>query len=765
MHKRFFTHCVVALLMNVVGAQAGTGLHITHQYSNTDAQSLIGLPMGDHKTIVDMQGNLHWSQWNLKRRGLDVPFGFSSQMDGALVIQLFLDSPARPPAILKVTGQELYKGRLPFVVTHLEGGEFRAEEVAFASSVAGTDMDVVRIRFRNDGREAVSLEAHLSGKRRNLPASVTGATLATRDGYMVALAQSKSGRFTSAIDGLELNYRADVPAGSFITLWIKLPYDCPTKNQPSVAALPGDRLLDGAEKSWQDLWAHGMNIHLPEKEITDFYYSSLAYVLVLTERDAQGDLWTLDGPGEYVHYWGRGEYFQARAIELAGLFDIARQTVEHSFRLQNDDGEWDLPAISGWPAWDSIGGNAGAVWDYYLYTRDHAWLERAYPHLLAAARWIAFHREETELPAGAPPGSEPIKRQIPWSCMEEPEPPLAPGEKPYWWGLLPWGYGDSGLSEGHAYVHNVMALYAVKCAWQAASVLGRKADVAELSAEYADYKQAILTSMRRAIGLEKDTSPYLPAMPTYPQGAVSQSLLAVYPTELLSPNDPWVTGLLTRIEQSELQGLPTHMAWLGASGVWPGESMNVAETYLRRGDIQRTVKMLLATLNHSYTTNVWKEEIRVDKNLPVTCVQNAPNHKAILDGEGTGDMPEAWGNANLVNLVRDMLIREEGNHLQLLSGIPAEWIAVGETISVQGAPTTFGGRTVSFRLTYPETGRMELTVTSPVAPANMTVWFPIGENHSIEAAQVNGQPTKNISRSTVTVEGLRQPTKIVIQFR
>ncbi len=149
-----------------------------------------------------------------------------------------------------------------------------------------------------------------------------------------------------------------------------------------------------------------MKIELPEKEIMDFYYSSLAYVFILTERDAQGDLWTLDGPGMYVHYWGRGEYFQARAMEVAGYLDIARQTVEHAFRLQKDDGEWDWPAISGWPAWDSFGGEAGSVWDYYRFSGDRAWLERAYPYLTAAAHWINYHREETELPADAPPGAE-----------------------------------------------------------------------------------------------------------------------------------------------------------------------------------------------------------------------------------------------------------------------------------------------------------------------------------------------------------------------
>ena len=54
----------------------------------------------------------------------------------------------------------------------------------------------------------------------------------------------------------------------------------------------------------------------------------------------------------YRQYWGRGEYFQARAMEVAGYLAPARESVEHAFHTINDDGEWDGPPVSGWPAWD-----------------------------------------------------------------------------------------------------------------------------------------------------------------------------------------------------------------------------------------------------------------------------------------------------------------------------------------------------------------------------------------------------------------------------
>ena len=161
------------------------------------------------------------------------------------------------------------------------------------------------------------------------------------------------------------------------------------------------------------------------------------------------------------------------------------------------------------------------------------------------------------------------------------------------------------------------------------------------------------------------------------------------------------SNLLTHMSRTDLQGLPRIWPGWAWGGVWPGESLNVAETYLRRGDIEKTISLLKAALNHSYSTNVFKEEIKVDKRLPVAC--KSGNAAKVEDGHGTGDMPEAWGNANLVLLVRDMLLREDGDTLRLLTGIPARWIGAGEEMGVQSAPTTFGAP-VSLRLRRPMIG-------------------------------------------------------------
>jgi len=71
-----------------------------------------------------------------------------------------------------------------------------------------------------------------------------------------------------------------------------------------------------------------------------------------------------------------------------------------------------------------------------------------------------------------------------------------------------------------------------------------------------------------------------------------------------------------------------------------------------------------------------------------------------------GDGDHGWAAAEFLNLVRDMLVREERGQLLLLSGAPENWFHVGAVMDVVAAPTLHG--LVSFHV---EIGKRSLTVT------------------------------------------------------
>jgi hypothetical protein len=190
--------------------------------------------------------------------------------------------------------------------------------------------------------------------------------------------------------------------------------------------------------------------------------------------------------------------------------------------------------------------------------------------------------------------------------------------------------------------------------------------------------------------------------------------------------------------------------------------MNVAEIYLRRGDVPKAAAMLVATLNHSYTTNVWREEIRVDKSLPAAC-PNSTSNRNLENGNGTGDMPEAWGNANLVNLVRDMLVLEDKGALKLLPGVPASWISPGEEIALRHAPTVLGGE-VSLRLTYPSAGKMVLEFDPPKTPVDILPRFPLPEGATVTAMRVDGRPVTPAAGGRTVLNKVASSTRIEVDF-
>jgi hypothetical protein len=750
-----FSLCLLAL---VCAPLLPAQVVIDHRYTNTDAQSLIGLPMGSHKTIVDKEGNLKWSQWSLKRKPLDTPIGFSSQMDGELAIQAFAG--AQP---FLVTSQQLYRGRYPFVVTYLHAGDFALKELAFAvdpdaktgeipTAASGAKaFDVVQLTFTNNGNADARVDLKLSGRERNLPGHVVGSMLENAAGEDVALVTETTGAIVNSEDnGLTLALHLTLASNATKAICIELPYEWPVSRNSDLTRDSADALLAKAVAQWDALWARGAKFDFPQKDLTDFYYSSIAYVLILTEFDARGDLWALDGPAVYRQYWGRGEYFQARAMEVAGFLEPARESVEHAFHIINDDGEWDFPPTSGWPAWDNSGGNAAAVWDYYLYSRDKQWLAQAYPYLLHSAEWIRDHREESTLEGvgSTPLGARPIHRMLPSHCRTEPEPSLNPGEKTYWYGLLPWSYGDSGLPEGHSFSHNFLADYAIKVTSEAAKVLDHPNDAAWLDREYDAYTDAIRQDVTHAVTLEKIAPLYLPAMPTYPEGAYSQTFLAVYPTGLYAPDDPLVTGLMARMEREEKQGLPTNVAWAGYAGVWAGESMNMAETYLLRGEKQKAADMLSAAINHSYTTNVWKEEILVDVDAPRAC--DTPHSKR-ANMEGTGDMPEAWANANLVLLLRDMLVNERDGKLHLLPGLLATWVPEGRSLTLDDAPVTTGG-TISVHVDHVSAKVWRIMIDPHGVVRDFVLHFPFEPGALF---RVDNQPATASSQTTLHLEKAR----------
>jgi hypothetical protein len=131
-------------------------------------------------------------------------------------------------------------------------------------------------------------------------------------------------------------------------------------------------------------------------------------------------------------------------------------------------------------------------------------------------------------------------------------------------------------------------------------------------------------------------------------------------------------------------------------------------------------------------------------------------------------MPEAWGNANAVDLLRDMLVQERSEapatveskmSLHLLAGLPAEWISkVGQAVSVDRTPTTLGTM-VSLKLTRASETTLRLEVDPGGTVTNTFVHVPLAEGARVVEIKADGRA---IPMGAVTASGAGQQAVVAV---
>jgi hypothetical protein len=109
---------------------------------------------------------------------------------------------------------------------------------------------------------------------------------------------------------------------------------------------------------------------------------------------------------------------------------------------------------------------------------------------------------------------------------------------------------------------------------------------------------------------------------------------------------------------------------------------NIAEVHLQRGNGDAAAKYLYATLNHGTPLYTWCEE-RGQEAGSTNC---------------TGDRQHLWTPVAVVRALRDMLVMESGNGLNLALGTDRAWLASGKPVGIAAAATHFGP--VSYQMQY-----------------------------------------------------------------
>lgn len=402
-----------------------------------------------------------------------------------------------------------------------------------------------------------------------------------------------------------------------------------------------DVWLERTVDFWHGLMAKATKIRVPCRKATEALYA--AHVCQAIAND-NGELH--GGEGFYDNFYIRDGGYQIMQLEEAGLWDMVDQAIKRYLRSQRPDGRFESQKGQ----FDANGQGMWVLWQYYKITGDLHWLkDNAYPAMLRAADWIRKARRET------------------------------PADSPFA-GVLPNAIADGEcLWEGknHILGYDFWNLRGLLCTADAANALGQTDEANELLNEAAEYRAAIDKAWEHCA---------VPHFPPSWEGAGTHwgNTETLWPTELFARDDPRITASLREVRDNHDGGfLEGTIRWTGkgdVDAIHPYMSSYSTMASLMRGEHEKFVEEFYWYLLHTTATHAFPEGIYHDRRYA-----------------WSETIPHVTGASNYALLLRHMLLHERGDELHLLLGVPDWWLADGEAIEVERAPTHFGSMSLRIR--------------------------------------------------------------------
>jgi len=413
----------------------------------------------------------------------------------------------------------------------------------------------------------------------------------------------------------------------------RVPFE-PSGDSAAADAYPdasAERWLERTVQFWRGLLDGAARIEVPCRKSTEALLA--AHVCQLIAND-HGELH--GGEGFYDEFYIRDGGYQLMELEEAGLTDVAAQAVARYLQAQRPDGRFETQAKQ----FDANGQAVWVLWQYARITGDQAWLERAYPHMVRAAEWIVR-----------------VRREAPADSAFAGLLPAAPADGEYLWD-----------GKHHIVGYDLWNLRGLRCVADAAEQLGRSDETRRWREEADQYRAAIDAACQRS------EVPYFP--PSWEKaGTHWGNTETLWPTPIFAADDPRVAATIEHARHVHGGGfIEGTIQWLGGSpAIHPYMSAYTTLASLRRGEHEAVVQDYFWYLLHSTAAHAFPEGIFPSRRFA-----------------WSNTIPHVTGASNYALLLRHMLVDERADELHLLAAVPDGWLAAGQTIKVQRAPTHFG---------------------------------------------------------------------------
>ena len=480
--------------------------------------------------------------------------------------------------------------------------------------------------------------------------------------------------------------------GEAQTLTYKLPILPLSDGSPEsqlVRDADADCLLEEIAEFWEEKVVSKAPLHFPEEKVQNYLVANtITNLLTIDEMD--GELIVNVNKFHYHDWYGGGNTTElCRGFEYMGLLDVATHAFEFFHSKQWPDGSFRLDRYEDRLYWEFFGYNLWGWGRHFQLTRDQAFLERVYPGVIKAMAW---HADVT--------ARDPLGLFGPATIADDAFLKNCRQTGQHLWGLIG--------------VRN--AIY-----------MAREMNEVEDAARFEDQERRFRAAFDKLLDQQtaKTGGAIPPALERTIQGNDWDNLRTLHPEVLFDPADPRIEATLRTVRDRYQEGVlaytwPSSIARDGDQFVFneePGlhywQTPNNAQTSLVRGtawDQEWAVRELYAMLLHSTSTH-----------LPAefgTIPWSTRGYSHVFN-----ITPQCTSSANTIQLLRNMLVREQGSTMILLSAVSPEWVRPGRDIQVCDEPTSFGLVTFSVRA-EPDRLTIRLPETYRQAPQRLIVRIP-----------------------------------------
>jgi hypothetical protein len=582
----------------------------------------------------------------------------------------------------------LYKGWLPIVQYSLLKGDFSLSFEFFADNPfleEDNPVAFVDLRIKNIGKKEKSdifwIGIRFSGAGHRIPKMDFSPNfqyeykdgLVFRDGKLLCILPP-----ADIVEKMEAKRESDFAL--LLGYNIKLPSNGERRLKFEMLLFPAppERLedfkidLDKARERvvafWENLLRKGAWLEVPEKKVVDTYRANLIYLFIAREKDGEDYIQKVN-KFQYDAFWLRDGAFEVRALDAWGFPFEAERSAIYFLKYQRPDGLFisQEGQLDGW---------GQALWTFgqhFRLTGDKIFARKVYPAVRKAMDWLIQTRAETKKQGGLGRG-------------------LLPATHPH----------DNENVYGHIIGNDFWAYQGVLEAINMARELGEDKDAELFAREAEDYKKSILENLEEAT---KNTNGYIP--PSLEGGGFDWgNLKSVYPCRVLSPWDPKVTATIKKVrEQNFNEGLMTYADRDNLHGYI---GIDVPQTELIRGEKEKVLDAFYSLLLHTTSTNAGFE----------MCSASSRDFGGNLT-------PHGCFAGKFLDLLRNMLVREEDNELHLFSCLPQAWIKEGQWISFLNAPTNFGLLSLSMKI-LPDGAELWIRSSWRKQPEKIVIHAPVG---------------------------------------